>query len=155
LYGALGLMAAAQGSMNNFTFGDGHLQYYETVCGGSGAGPDFDGTSAVHSHMTNTRLTDPEVLETRFPVLLEEFAIRPRSGGQGRHRGGDGVLRKVRFRAPMVAAILSNRRRVAPFGLNGGAPGAAGRNSVERKNGTIESLSATAIVDMQAGDAFI
>ena len=155
LYGALGLMAAAQGSMNNFTFGDCHLQYYETICGGSGAGPSFDGASAVHTHMTNTRLTDPEVLETRFPVLVEEFSIRRGSGGEGRHKGGDGAVRRIRFRANMSAAILSNRRRVAPFGLEGGEPGAPGRNSVERQDGSVETLSATAIVQVKKGDAFV
>jgi 5-oxoprolinase (ATP-hydrolysing) len=155
LYGALGLMAAAQGTMNNFTFGDGALQYYETICGGSGAGPDFDGASAVHTHMTNTRLTDPEILETRFPVLLEEFSVRIGSGGVGRTRGGDGAVRKVRFRAVMNAAILSNRRRVTPFGLKGGKAGLSGRNSVVRKNGAVETLGATAIVEMGAGDMFV
>ncbi len=155
LYGALGLMAAAQGTMNNFTFGDGAHQYYETVCGGAGAGPDFDGASAVHTHMTNTRLTDPEILETRFPVLVEEFSIRKGSGGAGAHRGGDGVLRRIRFRKAMTAAILSNRRRVAPFGLQGGKDGARGANRVERKEGAVETLSSTAIVAMEAGDAFV
>jgi 5-oxoprolinase (ATP-hydrolysing) len=155
LYGALRIQAAAQGTMNNFTFGDGTHQYYETICGGSGAGPDHDGTAAVHTHMTNTRLTDPEILETRFPVLLEEFAIRRGSGGAGRFHGGDGVVRKVRFRKPMTASILSNRRRVAPFGLDGGAPAAAGRNWVARADGRIENLSATATVEMEAGDVFV
>jgi 5-oxoprolinase (ATP-hydrolysing) len=155
LYGALRIQAAAQGTMNNFTFGDGMHQYYETICGGSGAGPDHDGTAAVHTHMTNTRLTDPEILETRFPVLLEEFAIRRGSGGAGRFHGGDGVVRKVVFRKSMTASILSNRRRVAPFGLDGGAPAAAGRNWVARADGRIENLSATATVEMEAGDVFV
>jgi 5-oxoprolinase (ATP-hydrolysing) len=155
LYGALGIMAAAQGTMNNFTFGDGTRQYYETICGGSGAGRDFDGASAVHTHMTNTRLTDPEILETRFPVLLEEFSIRRGSGGAGAHRGGDGAVRRVRFREAMTAAILSNRRRVPPFGLAGGSAGAPGVNRVERKDGAGEILNATAIVDMNAGDTFV
>jgi 5-oxoprolinase (ATP-hydrolysing) len=155
LYGALGILAAAQGTMNNFTFGNGAHQYYETICGGSGAGQDFDGTSAVHTHMTNTRLTDPEVLETRFPILVEEFSIRRGSGGQGRFHGGDGAVRKLRFRAAMSAAILSNRRRVAPFGLAGGGDAAAGRNRVVRANGAVENLGATAAVEMQAGDVFI
>jgi 5-oxoprolinase (ATP-hydrolysing) len=155
LYGALGILAAAQGTMNNFTFGNGAHQYYETICGGSGAGEDFDGTSAVHTHMTNTRLTDPEVLETRFPVLLEEFSIRRGSGGRGRFNGGDGAVRKLRFREPMSAAILSNRRRVAPFGLAGGEDGARGRNWVERANGTIERFGATATLDMDTGDVFM
>jgi 5-oxoprolinase (ATP-hydrolysing) len=155
LYGALGVQAASQGTMNNFTFGDGELQYYETVCGGSGAGPDHDGTSAVHTHMTNTRLTDPEVLETRFPVLLEEFSIRRGSGGAGLHRGGDGVVRKLTFRQPMDASILSNRRRVVPFGLEGGSAASAGRNLVMRKTGSVEVQGATATVEMHAGDSFI
>ena len=136
LFGALGVMAAAQGTMNNFTFGDAHVQYYETIAGGAGAGPEFDGADGIQTHMTNSRLTDPEILETRFPVLLEEFAIRRGSGGAGAHRGGDGTVRRLRFRAPMTANILSNRRVVPPFGLAGGAPGAVGRNRVERADGT-------------------
>jgi len=155
LYGALGIQAAAQGTMNNFTFGDGDRQYYETICGGSGAGPNHDGTSAVHTHMTNTRLTDPEILEMRFPVLLEEFSIRRGSGGDGRFRGGNGVTRRLRFRKAMIASILSNRRRVAPFGLDGGEAAAPGRNWVERSDGSIERLSATATVQIRAGDCFI
>ncbi len=155
LYGALGVQAAAQGTMNNFTFGDGRLQYYETICGGTGAGPDHNGASAVHSHMTNTRLTDPEILETRFPVVLEEFAIRHGSGGTGRHTGGDGVVRRLLFRRPMTASILSNRRRVAPFGLNGGSDAERGRNLVQRKDGSTEELGATGTVVMHEGDAFI
>ncbi len=129
LYGALGALAAAQGTMNNLTFGNERYQYYETICGGAGAGPDFDGADAVHTHMTNSRLTDPEVLEWRFPVLLESFAIRRGSGGAGRHRGGDGVVRRIRFLERMTAAILSNHRRIAPFGLAGGLPGALGAQS--------------------------
>jgi N-methylhydantoinase B/oxoprolinase/acetone carboxylase alpha subunit len=154
LYGALGIQAAAQGTMNNFTFGDGARQYYETICGGSGAGPDHDGTSAIHTHMTNTRLTDPEILETRFPVLVEEFAIREGSGGSGRFRGGDGVIRRIAFREPMAASILSNRRRVAPFGLDGGSAALPGRNWVERSNGAVEELRATGMVEMAPGDVF-
>jgi len=148
-------MAAAQGTMNNFTFGNEHYQYYETIAGGSGAGPDFDGTAVVQTHMTNSRLTDPEVLETRFPVLLEEFSIRRGSGGAGAHRGGDGAVRRIRFRAAMSANILANRRRVPPFGLAGGAPGAAGVNRVERADGRVEVLGATAAVEMQPGDVFV
>ncbi|MBW7849936.1 MAG: hydantoinase B/oxoprolinase family protein [Rhodospirillales bacterium] len=155
LYGALGAVAAAQGTMNNLTFGNARHQYYETICGGAGAGPGFDGASAVHTHMTNSRLTDPEVLEWRFPVLVEEFAIRTGSGGEGRWRGGDGVIRRIRFREPMTAAILSNRRRVAPFGLDGGGDGAPGRNAVLRADGRIEALPGTAQVEMAAGDAII
>ncbi|MDZ7711955.1 MAG: hydantoinase B/oxoprolinase family protein [Rhodovibrio sp.] len=155
LYGATGVMAAAQGTMNNFTFGNDRVQYYETICGGSGAGPDFDGTSAVHTHMTNSRLTDPEVLEWRFPVLLEDFHIRRGSGGKGKHTGGDGTHRRLQFREAMTAAILSNHRKVAPFGLEGGGPGALGRNWVERADGTVEELSGTDRVEMAAGDVFV
>jgi len=155
LYGALGVMAAAQGTMNNFTFGNARYQYYETICGGSGAGPDFDGTDAVHTHMTNSRLTDPEVLEWRFPVLVESFEIRRDSGGAGRHRGGDGARRRIRFREAMTAAILSSHRKVAPFGVAGGAPGALGRNWVERADGERIELSGTDSIEMRPGDVFV
>jgi 5-oxoprolinase (ATP-hydrolysing) len=155
LYGALGVMAAAQGTMNNFTFGNDRHQYYETLCGGSGAGPDFDGTDAVHTHMTNSRLTDPEVLEWRFPVLVESFAIRRGSGGQGRHKGGDGVTRRIRFREAMTAAILAGRRRVPPYGVAGGEPAAVGRNWVERTDGSREEFGATHAVAMRPGDVFV
>ena len=155
LYGALGVLAASQGTMNNFTFGDETRQYYETIAGGSGAGPDFDGADAVQTHMTNSRLTDPEVLESRFPVRLDEFSIRRGSGGAGHHHGGDGVVRRVRFLEPMTAAILSNRRRVPPFGVAGGLPGAVGHNSVERADGSRETLGSTAEVSMQPGDVFV
>src|SRR6185437_5906885 len=155
LYGALGVMAAAQGTMNNLTFGNERYQYYETICGGSGAGPGFDGTAAVHTHMTNTRLTDPEVLEWRFPVLLESFAIRRGSGGGGRWRGGDGAVRRLRFLEPMTAAILSSHRRIAPHGLAGGAAGALGCNWIKRGDGTREELGGTATATMKAGDVFV
>jgi 5-oxoprolinase (ATP-hydrolysing) len=155
LYGALGVLASAQGTMNNFTFGNEQHQYYETICGGSGAGPGFDGTAAVHTHMTNTRLTDPEVLEWRFPVLLEGFAIRRGSGGQGQWRGGDGAVRRLRFLEPMTAAILSSHRRVAPHGLAGGEAGAVGRNWIERADGTREALDGTAMAAMNVGDVFV
>ncbi len=155
LFGALGVMASAQGTMNNFTFGNARHQYYETIAGGAGAGATFDGASAVQTHMTNSRLTDPEVLEMRFPVLVEAFAIRRGSGGAGRHRGGDGAVRRIRFREAMTAAILSNRRRVAPFGLEGGSDGGAGRNRVERADGSVEELPATARVELEPGDAFV
>ncbi len=155
LYGAMKVMAAAQGTMNNFTFGNAQHQYYETVAGGSGAGPGFDGTDAVQTHMTNSRLTDPEVLEFRFPVLVEEFRIRHGSGGQGLHRGGDGVVRRIRFREAMTAAILSGHRRIPPYGLEGGAPGALGRNRVERVDGSVVELQGTDRIDMQPGDCFI
>jgi 5-oxoprolinase (ATP-hydrolysing) len=155
LYGALGVMAAAQGTMNNFTFGNARVQYYETICGGSGAGPDFDGCDAVHTHMTNSRLTDPEVLEWRFPVLVESFAIRRGSGGRGRHRGGDGVVRRIQFREAMTAAILSTHRRVAPFGMAGGEPGALGINRLERTDGTAVTLGPAAEVQVEPGDVFV
>ncbi len=155
LYGALGVMASAQGTMNNFTFGNARHQYYETICGGSGAGPGFDGTSAVHTHMTNSRLTDPEVLEWRFPVLVEGFRIRPNSGGEGQWRGGDGVVRRVRFLEPMTAAILSNRRRMAPFGLKGGEPALTGRTWVQRKDHRVEELGPTDKAQMEEGDVFV
>jgi len=143
LYGALGVLAASQGTMNNFTFGDEEHQYYETIAGGSGAGPDFDGTDAVQTHMTNSRLTDPEVLEWRFPVRLESFRIRRGSGGAGAHRGGDGVERRLRFLKPMTAVMLANHRRIAPFGVAGGKPAALGRNWIERANGAIDPFGAT------------
>ncbi len=128
LYGALGVVAAAQGTMNNFTFGDQQYQYYETICGGTGAGPSFRGTSAVQSHMTNSRLTDPEVLEWRFPVMVDDFTIRPASGGNGKFSGGNGVIRKIKFLAPMSASILSSHRKTRPFGMAGGGSGLAGKN---------------------------
>ena len=155
LFGALGVMAGAQGTMNNFTFGNDRHQYYETIAGGSGAGPDFDGADVVQTHMTNSRLTDPEILETRFPVLLEEFSVRAGSGGAGRHHGGNGALRRVRFLEDMTAGILSNRRIVPPFGLDGGAPGDVGRNRVERADGSVEPLGPTATASLRAGDAFV
>ncbi|SMF62056.1 hydantoinase B/oxoprolinase family protein [Allosphingosinicella indica] len=154
LFAAVGALAPSQGTMNNFTFGDGTHQYYETIAGGAGAGPDFDGASAVQTHMTNSRLTDPEVLETRLPVLLERFAIRQGSGGAGAHRGGDGVERRIRFLKPMRANILSNRRKIAPAGLCGGEAAAPGVNRVIRADGTVAQLGATASVDMAPGDVF-
>jgi 5-oxoprolinase (ATP-hydrolysing) len=155
LYGALGVMAGAQGTMNNLTFGNARYQYYETIAGGSGAGPDFDGTDAVHTHMTNSRLTDPEVLEWRFPVLLESFEIRRGSGGGGKHRGGDGARRRLRFLEPMTAAILSSHRIIRPFGLEGGAPGTPGHNWVERVEGDVTELTGTDSTEMTTGDVFI
>ena len=155
LYGALGIMAASQGTMNNFTFGNEQYQYYETICGGSGAGKNFDGTDAVQTQMTNSRLTDPEVLELRFPVLLEEFSIREASGGKGINCGGNGVIRKVRFLEKMTAGILSNRRSFAPFGLMGGTAGKTGRNYLKKQDCTIEELGSKATVEMQPGDTFI
>ena len=155
LFGALGIMAAAQGTMNNFFYGNATHQYYETLCGGSGAGPDFHGTDAVHTHMTNSRLTDPEVLEWRYPVLLESFEIRRGSGGAGQYKGGDGVRRRLRFLEDMEAVILANRRIVPPYGMNGGKSGSTGRNWVERVDGTSEYLTATDIRNMKYGDVFV
>jgi 5-oxoprolinase (ATP-hydrolysing) len=155
LLGALGAMAGSQGTMNNFTFGDATHQYYETIAGGSGAGPGFDGAPAVQTHMTNSRLTDPEILETRFPVLVERFAIRRGSGGAGEWQGGDGAVRRIRFRQPMHADILSSRRRIAPPGLAGGGDGATGINRIERADGRVETLPGTASADLEAGDVFV
>ncbi|WP_310417295.1 hydantoinase B/oxoprolinase family protein, partial [Chamaesiphon sp. OTE_8_metabat_110] len=162
LYGALGIMAAAQGTMNNFTFGTDRYQYYETICGGSGAGATFHGTDAVQTHMTNSRLTDPEVLELRFPVLLESFRIRANSGGSGKYSGGNGVTRRIRCLEAMKMGILSGHRSIPPFGLAGGAPGAVGRNQIERQDGSlaeplhrrIESLGSKAEVEMNVNDIF-
>ncbi len=155
LYGALRVMAAGQCTMNNFTFGNARYQYYETISGGSGGGPDYDGTSMVQTHMTNSRLTDPEVLEFRFPVRLESFEIRAGSGGAGRHRGGDGGTRRVRFLEPMTASILSNGRIVPAFGMAGGQPGAPGINRVERADGHVEVLAHIGSTEMQTGDVFV
>jgi 5-oxoprolinase (ATP-hydrolysing) len=155
LYGALGVMAASQGTMNNFTFGNARYQYYETIAGGSGAGLGFDGTACVQTHMTNSRLTDPEVLEWRYPVRIDSFVIRRGSGGAGRWRGGDGAIRRMRFLEPMSAAILSGHRRIAPYGMAGGLPGATGRNAVERSDGRTTELGACDRADMNAGDVFI
>ncbi|MGD1871759.1 MAG: hydantoinase B/oxoprolinase family protein [Mastigocoleus sp.] len=155
LYGALGIMAASQGTMNNFTFGNDRYQYYETICGGSGAGENFHGTDAVQTHMTNSLLTDPEVLETRYPVLLENFSLRPHSGGKGKYSGGDGVIRRIRFLKTMTANILSTHRVVTPFGLNGGKSGKVGQNWIERNDGTQEYLQSTATVEMKPGDIFV
>jgi 5-oxoprolinase (ATP-hydrolysing) len=155
LFAATKRLAPSQGTMNNFTFGNERHQYYETIAGGSGAGPDHDGTSAVQTHMTNSRLTDPEVLETRLPVRLDQFAIRRGSGGAGAHKGGDGVIRAVTFLEPMRANILANRRRVPPRGIEGGADAEAGRNWVERMDGTVEMLTATDSAEVQPGDRFV
>ncbi len=155
LFGALGLMAAAQGTMNNLTFGNARHQYYETIAGGSGAGAGFAGTSAVQTHMTNSRLTDPEVLESRFPVIVEEFAIRRGSGGAGAFAGGDGTVRRLRFTEPVTVSILANRRRVPPFGFFGGNSGAPGETSVERSDGTREILGSTDRAELLAGDAVV
>ena len=164
IYGALGVMAASQGTMNNFTFGDEQYQYYETIAGGSGAGKIihqdgrgelFPGTDVVQTHMAKSRLTDPEILEFRYPVILEEFSIRHGSGGAGKVSGGNGGTRRIRFLKPMSASILSNRRRVAPFGALGGEDGEVGANYVEYATGQTEQLDSSASAEMQAGDVFV
>ena len=155
LFGALGSIACSQATMNNFLFGDAHRQYYETICGGTGAGPGFDGVSAIHSHMTNTRMTDPEVLELRYPVRLEGFAIRRGSGGAGKWRGGDGSIRRIRFLEPMTGVIVSSRRNVAPFGLDGGDDGAVGRQWVERIDGMHEILTGTDKAELLPDEVFV
>jgi 5-oxoprolinase (ATP-hydrolysing) len=154
LFGAVGAVACSQATMNNFLFGDATRQYYETICGGCGAGPGFDGASVVQTHMTNTRMTDPEVLELRYPVRLERFAIRRGSGGAGRWTGGDGSVRSLRFLEPMTAIIVASRRAAGPFGLEGGRDGAAGEQWVDRVDGTREVLSGTDSAEMRAGDVF-
>ena len=155
LLGALNACASAHATMNNFLFGDATRQYYETICGGAGAGKTFHGASAVHTHMTNTRITDPEILELRYPVRVEEFSIRQNSGGAGHHHGGDGAVRKIRFLEPMTATIVASRRTQKPFGLAGGNPGASGEQSIERANGTIEKLPGSAQAALESGDVFV
>jgi 5-oxoprolinase (ATP-hydrolysing) len=155
LYGALGVMAAGCCTMSNFTFGNGQYQYYETIAGGSGAGPEFNGTSVVQTHMTNSRLTDPEVLEFRFPVRLDSYEIRAGSGGAGRWQGGNGGARRVRFLEPMTASILSNGRRIGAFGMAGGEAGAVGANTLERADGSIEKLAHIGQVDVRPGDVMV
>lgn len=160
LFGALGVLGSAQGTMNNLTFGNDRVQYYETICSGAPAGFEsdgsgFDGAAAVHVHMTNTRLTDPEILEARYPVRLERFSIRRGSGGEGRWRSGDGTLRVIRFLEPMRCAILSGFRKLRPFGLLGGAPGEAGRNEILRCDGTVEELAGAASAALEPGDAIL
>jgi 5-oxoprolinase (ATP-hydrolysing) len=165
LFGALGVMASSPCTMSNFTFGNETHQYYETISGGTGAGLLFDaqgravdgfpGTSVVQAHMTNSRLTDPEVLEFRFPVRLDSYEIRAGSGGAGRWRGGDGGIRRVRFLEPMIASVLSNGRRIPAFGLAGGEPGALGDNRIERADGRVDSLGHLGSAQMQPGDVFV
>ena len=155
LLGALGVMASSQGTMNNLLFGDATRQYYETICGGMGAGPTWDGAGPVQTHMTNTRMTDPEILELRYPVRLEHFGVRRGSGGAGAHHGGDGCVRRIRFLEPMEAVIVASRRTVPPFGMAGGQPGAAGRQWVERADGRIDAMTGTDRADLAPGDALI
>jgi 5-oxoprolinase (ATP-hydrolysing) len=155
LFGALGVLAASQGTMNNVTFGNSRYQYYETICGGAGAGNGFDGQSAIHTHMTNSRLTDPEVLEARYPVLLEEFSIRHGSGGRGRFHGGDGTLRRIRFREAMSLSLLSMRRETAPFGLAGGEDALPGANMAIRADGETIALKGRDEIALEAGDEIL
>ncbi len=155
LFGALGVLASSQGTMNNFVYGNEKYQNYETICGGTGAGPDHPGTSGVHSHMTNTRMTDPEVVEWRFPVRVESFALRPGTGGKGKFCGGDGVVRQLRFLEPMTATLLSSHRETKPYGLQGGLPGACGENSIVTKDGVTRILKGNDEVQVVAGDIII
>ena len=154
VFKAFGVVAASQGCMNNFTFGNEHFGYYETIAGGAGAGPDWNGQSGVHTHMTNTRITDPEILERRYPVLLREFSIRRGSGGAGRHRGGDGLVREVEFLEPLNMAILSERRVFAPYGLEGGQPGKRGENIFIHRDGRRLNLGAKNEILAKPGDRF-
>ena len=155
IYGALGVMAASYGTMNNFTFGNERYQYYETISGGTGAGDGFDGTDTVQAHMTNSRLTDPEVLEWRFPVRIDGHAIRAGSGGRGRWHGGNGATRRVRFLEAMTAAILAGHRRIPPYGMAGGEPVEVGRNWVERADGSRTDLSYADETAMGVDDVFV
>jgi len=155
VFGALGVIAGSQATMNNFVWGNDKLQNYETICGGTGAGPDFDGCSAVQTHMTNTRMTDPEVLEWRFPVQLDEFSIRRGSGGLGRYTGGNGITRRLKFLQSMTVTILGGHRRVPPFGVDGGEPGAVGKDWVERADGAYVPLEGIDAIDVDAGDVFV
>jgi 5-oxoprolinase (ATP-hydrolysing) len=155
LYGALGVIAGSQGTMNNFVYGNDVHQNYETICGGTGAGDGFHGTSAVHSHMTNTRMTDPEVLETRFPVRVDEFSIRHGSGGLGKYVGGNGIVRRLRFLEPMTVTVLSSHRKVAPHGAAGGGEASVGENSVERADGHLNELKGNDEVQLTVGDVFV
>ena len=148
-------MAAAQGTMNNFNYGNDTHQYYETICGGSGAGPTYDGTSAIHTHQTNTRLTDPEILEFRYPVMLEDFHIRRGSGGKGKYTGGDGTSRTIVFHEKMDVSLLTGHRKIPPFGLDGGDHGQVGKNTCRRADGTIENLEGCDQTVVETGDAII
>jgi 5-oxoprolinase (ATP-hydrolysing) len=155
LYAALGVMAEGSGTMNNVTFGNQEYQYYETVASGSGAGDGFDGTDVVQTKMTNSRLTDPEVLEWRYPVLVESYRIRPGSGGRGRWRGGHGGIRRLRFNEPMTVSTLTGHRRVPAFGLAGGEPGALGRHWIEHPDGTVTPMQGCDSVHVEPGDVFV
>ncbi|KAK3085711.1 hypothetical protein FSP39_007638 [Pinctada imbricata] len=152
---AFGVCAASQGCMNNITFGDEEFGHYETVAGGAGAGPTWDGRSGVHSHMTNTRITDPEILERRYPVILKRFHLDPNTGGKGRTRGGDGVVREYLFRKPLTLSILTERRVFRPYGLLGGEPGERGQNLMYYNDGRIVNLGSKTSVNCKAGDVFL
>ncbi|MEO0792498.1 MAG: hydantoinase B/oxoprolinase family protein, partial [Pseudomonadota bacterium] len=154
-FGALGVLAGSQSTMNNFVWGNDRIQNYETICGGTGAGPNFDGCSAIQTHMTNTRGTDPEMLEFRFPVRLEEWSIRRGSGGKGRHTGGDGITRKLRFLEQMTVTTLGSMRRVAPFGVDGGAPGEVGKDWIERADGRHVDHAGNDQNEVYPGDVFV
>jgi 5-oxoprolinase (ATP-hydrolysing) len=155
LLGALGAAASSQATMNNFLFGNERYQYYETICGGTGAGPGFAGAGPVHSHMTNTRITDAEVLELRYPVRLERFCVRRASGGRGRWSGGEGAIRAIRALEPMTATVVGSRRTVPPFGLERGEAGAPGTQRVERADGSVQVLEGTGQVELAAGDLVV
>ena len=155
LLGALDACAAAQGTMNNLLFGNENFQYYETICGGAGAGPGFDGASGVHTHMTNTRITDPEILELNYPLRLETFSLRAGAGGKGLHEGGEGVVRRITALEDSVATLVSSARKIAPFGLDGGEAGATGRQWIERQSGTREEMAGISRVDLQRGDRIV
>jgi len=150
-----GIVAASQGTMNNLIFGNEHCSYYETICGGTGAGPDFDGADAVHSHMTNTAITDPEILEWRFPVRLERFAVRQDSGGQGKFIGGNGIIRELVFTEPVSLSLLTQNRTQGPYGLNGGQAGQPGEQHLAKRNGEIIELESTAQESLEVGDRLI
>ncbi|MEO0359204.1 MAG: hydantoinase B/oxoprolinase family protein, partial [Pseudomonadota bacterium] len=155
IYGALGVIAGSQGTMNNFVYGNDSYQNYETICGGTGAGDGFDGTSAVHSHMTNTRMTDPEVLETRFPVRVDEFSIRSGSGGQGATKGGEGITRRLRFLDDMTVTVLTSHRVVTPHGAAGGGSGGLGENAVHRADGSTDPIAGNDQTQVKPGDVFV
>ncbi|MCP4963587.1 MAG: 5-oxoprolinase, partial [Actinomycetia bacterium] len=155
LFGALGVLASSQGTVNNVVYGNDEYQNYETICGGTGAGPNHDGTSAVHSHMTNTRLTDPEVLEWRFPLRVDRFGVRSGSGGRGQYCGGDGVVRELTFLEKMTLTLLGSHRVTEPYGLAGGSSGARGRDYVKRADGTVDPLAGTDETELLPGDTFV
>ena len=155
LFGALGIIAGSQATMNNFIWGNDKIQNYETICGGTGAGPNFHGTSAVQTHMTNTRSTDPEILEARFPVRLEEYSIRKNSGGKGKYNGGNGVTRKLRFLEPMTVTTLCSHRRVKPFGVDGGEPGQCGKEWLEKEDGGFIELEGNDSCEVKVNDLFV